>query len=125
MKKNVIFLSYLLLIVIITGVIFKPNFGIIAITLLVNILSIFSKTLLSLDQSDKKEAIIPKIFVLLILSAFALFAFKTAWEINNTTGDTPGIKMLFYDIFFAVLGLNIYIIYSYSFEKQKKLLFNN
>ena len=127
MKKNIIFGIYLLLVIVVTAYIFKPDFATIFVTALICVLEVVAKVILSIDQADKKEAIWFKIVVLLIINAFACGSFWLANWMSHMSpellkGDAPGLKMLFYSIPFSILGMDIYILYSYLFERKKENL---
>ena len=124
MKKNLIFFVYLLSVIIVTAYIFKPRVAMIFITAMICILEVAAKVLLSFDQTDKKHVVWFKISFLIILNVLAVIPLLVIGNVSNNHfgGDTPGIIMLFYSLFFSIVGLDIYILYSYFFEKKKETL---
>ena len=123
--KNLIFLIYFVIVIIVCAWIFHPPLAIIGMTALIGGLSFIGKVFLSFDQSDKKELHWFKIIVMIIINFLALNFLKMGIELlgdNPLRLSAPGIRMLFFTLFFLTIGMDIYILYSYIFEKNKTAL---
>lgn len=123
--KKIILGFYFAAIICILAYILKPSIEIVLVTALISIVKFAGTIFCTFDQTDKKEILWFKIIFLVILNVFSITGIIISKELNNTAlldETTTGLTMLLWTLFLSIIGIDLYMLYCYFFEKNKNLL---
>jgi hypothetical protein len=123
--KTVVLICYYLAVIIVLKQVFNPSIELVLMSGLLGFLKIPCQLLLGIDQAEKKDVIIFKVVVLIVITGLSsLMPICTLQPgYTHSLGESaPGISMLFWTLFLFMIGLDVYIIYCYLFEKKETSL---